>query len=209
MPTLRRLEWWHNDSAERTGGINSLSGVIRGCPKLEYLFLCGNSDYSRLRMECRQLVLPTYTPLSQVIVDSPIPEHGLDTLWEAFGRQLRTVEFGKHLRFLLSDNIPSCLEQCPHLSEFNYYLFFTCVPHIREPHESVTNIGLHAAVNAFLDERMAWEHIERHFSILTGTAFPALRSITMYGNWQGIVSHPCFPALRERVYNGGRVLIEQ
>ncbi|KAG5727015.1 hypothetical protein E4T56_gene16485, partial [Termitomyces sp. T112] len=151
LPSLRRLDWWYHSEAERSGGINSLSNVLQGTPNLEYLSVGGIAGYypvlrgpypvtleklRTLRLHhgsngflIRVMVnlwsLPT---LTNIIVDSPVAHTGLFHVWETFGAQLRTVEFGKHVRFMLDDHIAACLQGCPNLVELNYHIFFTMAP---------------------------------------------------------------------------------
>ncbi|TFK41949.1 hypothetical protein BDQ12DRAFT_677431 [Crucibulum laeve] len=229
LPSLRRLEWWHNNEAERSGGINSLGAVLRCAPNLEYLFVGGVVGLSYIGLDKDPICLPTLQTLrihlinglllrqivtrwslpalTRVITDSPVAEQGLDSVWETFGPQLKTVEFGKHMRFLLTDNISPCLKHCPSLEEFNYYLFFTEIPKATESHATLTTVGLNAAVNSFLvDGESVWSHLASHFDAWGGTTFPALRRIVLYGDWRSIIAHPRFPSLYKELQDRRHLL---
>lgn len=226
LPSLKRLEWWHHNEADRSGGINSLVGVLRSAPNLQFLFVGGVVGQSRVTLGKDPLYLPvletlrlhvvnglllrqivskwSLPALRRVIMDSPMVEHGLQGIWDAFGSQLRTVEFGKHLRFLIIDSITPCLRGCSYLEELNYFIFFTAPPEVPGISSPLTTIGLHAAVNSFLvDGPSIWNIIEQHFQAFTIEAFPNLRRILLYGQWRGITSHKLFTPVRERLHARG------
>ncbi|RDB29483.1 hypothetical protein Hypma_015939 [Hypsizygus marmoreus] len=211
--TLRRLDWWYHNEAERSGGINSLNAVLHTAPNLQYLSVGGVVGYGRVVIDTLPLSLPelhtlrlngsnglflrqlvelwSLPSLLHVIVDFPLAELGMNRIWDTFGSQLRTVEFGRHIRFLMNDHVTSCLRGCSNLVELNYFLFFTSTPDLKVPHTSITTIGLHAAVNELLqDGEAVCSHIERHFAIFMNGAFPALKRIFLFGEWRGIISHP-------------------
>lgn len=213
--SLRRLDWWLLNEAERSGGINSLGSVLRSAPNIQYLSIGGVVPYSRIRMdpvsepiclsELRTLRLHTghglflrqiqcwgLPALSRIILDSPVIGGSLEGIWQAFGSQLQVMEFGRHVRFLLADVLSACLLACPNLTEINYYLFFTAPPEIRHPHESINTVGLHAAANMlFQNDGEVCSHLEQHLEILKNS-LPALRRVVLYGEWEGISSHPRF-----------------
>ncbi|KAF8640757.1 hypothetical protein AX17_000407 [Amanita inopinata Kibby_2008] len=220
MPSLQCLEWWHNDEAEPSGGINSLCAVLCGVPRLRYLFIRGLVGQTRISLS-RAISLPELTTLrlhvvdglllhqvvrnwslpalSCLILDTPgLVAQGLFFIWKMFGPQLRTVEFGKHLRFLINDVITSCLRGCPQLEEINYYVLFTASPNLPESHGSLHTVGLHAAVNSFLVEPgSVWSLLEQHFEALLGGHLPSLRRIDLYGDWRAVLTHHRFiPILR-------------
>jgi hypothetical protein len=227
--SLRRLDWWLHNEAERTGGINSLGSVLRSAPNLQYLSVGGVVGCSRIRMdpESEALCLPelqtlrlhagnglflrqvqswVLPSLARVILDSPMIGGGLDGIWEAFGSQIQAIEFGRHIQFMLNDVISPCLLACPNLSEVNYYLFFTAPPELCNPHESITTVGLHAAVNMLLqDEAEVCSHLEQHFEILKNS-LPSLRRIILYGEWRGILSHPRLAPAWRSLYDRGTVV---
>ncbi|KAF8910011.1 hypothetical protein CPB84DRAFT_1764362 [Gymnopilus junonius] len=199
LPSLQRLEWWHHNEAERSGGINSLVAVLRGAPNLRYLFVGGvmgagfvilagkqselillpNLHIFRLNIRNGMLlhqilsrwILPSLTHL---ILDSPPVRGSLDDIWEKFGQQLEVVEFGKHTM---------------------------------QVHPSVSVVGLHAEVNGLLSNGdSVWGLIESHFEVLSGPKFPGLRRIILYGNWKPILGHRRFAPMRNKVWQNGRVL---
>jgi len=227
--SLRRLDWWLHNEAERTGGINSLGSVLRSAPNLQYLSVGGVVGRKRIRMdpESEPLCLPelqtlrlhagnglflrqirswALPALSTVILDSPMIGGGLDGIWEVLGSQIQVIEFGRHVQFMLNDFLAPCLLACPSLTELNYYLFFTAPPDIRDPHTSIVTIGLHAAVNMLLeDEGKVGSHLEQQFERLK-SSFPALQRINLHGEWRGIISHPRLASVWQSLYDRGTVI---
>ncbi|EKM55156.1 uncharacterized protein PHACADRAFT_255580, partial [Phanerochaete carnosa HHB-10118-sp] len=61
LRSLRRLDWWHINEAARSGGVNTLTEVIRAAPRLRYLSLGG--DLWLNLMERQPLALPHLTTL--------------------------------------------------------------------------------------------------------------------------------------------------
>lgn len=220
--SLRRLDWWLHNEAERTGGINSLGSVLRSAPNLQYLSIGGVVGYSRIRMESKPICLPRLQTLrlhagnglflrqiqswalpvlAKVILDSPMIGGGLDGIWEALGPRLQVIEFGRHVRFMVNDILAPCLLACSNLTEVNYYVFFTTPPNISDSHESITTVGLHASVNMLLqDDTDVCSHLEQHLEILK-RSLPALRRIVLYGEWGGIISHPQLALAWQSIYD--------
>ena len=227
--SLRRLDWWLYNEAERTGGINSLGSVLRSAPNLQYLSVGGVVGWSRIRMdpESEPLCLPelqtlrlhagngqllqqiqswTLPALSRVILDSPMIGGGLDGIWEVLGSQIQVIEFGRHVQFMLNDFLAPCLLGCPTLTELNYHPFFTAPPDIRNPHASIVTVGLHAAVNMVLqDEGEVCSHLEKQLEILK-SSLPALQRINLYGEWRGIISHPRLASAWQSLYDRDTVI---
>ncbi|KAK0198752.1 hypothetical protein F5146DRAFT_1020884 [Armillaria mellea] len=169
LPSLKRLEWWHNSEAERSGGINSLAAVLRSSPNISYLFIGGASE----------------------------------GLWESHGETIESVELGRHLRFMLGDEISLCLEHCPRLEEINYYLFFTAPPHFTGVHQNVHTVSLHAAHNMAMDHFDIWEHLEKHFDLLLGHSLPSLQTVRLFGDWSEIMEQPRFHHLYHALIDRG------
>ena len=212
--SLRRLDWWYNSEAERSGGINSLNAVLRSAPNLRYLSAGGVTGFGHVRTDTAPLSLPelhtlrlhrnsviflrqlvdswSLPSLSRIALDYPLMDAWMDILWESLGERLRTVELGKHVRFLLKDHITPCLQLCRGLTELNYFIFFAAVPSIEIIHTSISTIGLHASANDLLaDEGRPCGHIQWHFDILTNkSVFPVLRQILLYGDWKCILADP-------------------
>jgi len=117
----------------------------------------------------------------------------LDKLWETFGGQLQTIEFGKHVRFLLNDFISPCLQSCQRLNELNYFIFFAAVPSLQIPHAAISTVGLHAFINDMLHDggRTLFEHLKQHFDVLMDrNSLPSLLMIRLYGDWEALLSYP-------------------
>ncbi|EIN13857.1 hypothetical protein PUNSTDRAFT_21900, partial [Punctularia strigosozonata HHB-11173 SS5] len=204
LPSLRRLEWWHNDEACRTGGINSLTATLRSAPNLEVLAIGGQMRYycpnARESVELPKLTtmylrnrtnaifirevcswsLPAF---SSLVVESCANDLGLELLWDQLGSSLKTVELGSNMCFFVADRITRMLECCESLVELNYYVFFTDHFVFGGSHPSITCIQLHAQKNTVLDipDDMYWNHLGKHVSLLTRARFPELRSVVLHG----------------------------
>jgi hypothetical protein len=219
LSSLERLEWWHHNGASRSGGINSLGAVLRSAPNLRYLFVGGFIELSsigtepihlhalqtlRLYLVTRLFIFSRWSlpALTHVVLDLPVVG-----AWEMFGPQLQTVEFGRHLRFMIDDHLTPCIEKCPNLRNLNYYLFFTTPPHLSGSHPSLTCVGLHASVNSFLvEDESIWCHIKTHFVLFTRQTFPSLERLRLYGEWRGILSHPHFLPLQHALQAQGCII---
>ena len=228
LPTLQHLEWWHYNDAERSGGINSLSAVLRGAPNISYLFVGGVRSFSRLWLQegtfphlrtlrlgtinglfLHQIVSSWSLPsLTCIVLDSPLPDSGWGSIWNAFGRQLKAIEFGKNLRFFSYDQLSPCLNGCPGLEQLNFYPSFTAPAENIQPHTSLTTVRLHLAVNNLLYnvDDLVWDLLDRHFKILCGGDLPALRCIILHGNWNSILHHSRFIPIRERLQDTNIIL---
>ncbi|KII93415.1 hypothetical protein PLICRDRAFT_35622 [Plicaturopsis crispa FD-325 SS-3] len=211
LPSVKRLEWWQYDTATRTGGINSLRDVLLCTPNLQYLIVGGDLGWPGLMSGKATVALPalhtirfqrttpiflrrisqwTLPALTHVVFDTPVAiEHGtMQLFWETFGAQLRTVEFGKSLRFSVEDQLTPMLQLCPQLETVNYHVYFACPePALTQPHATLSAVGLHADGNPFGGED--WECMQKQFSFLCGDAFPALKKITLYGQWKFAEAH--------------------
>jgi len=210
---LRRLDWWYNNEAERSGGINSLNAVLRSAPNLRYLSLGGIPRFGRVPPDRSPLSLPnlhtlrlqknsvvflrqlvdwwSLPSLSRIALDYPLMAIWIYELFESFGEQLRTVEIGHDVRFLWKDHITPCLQLCHGLTELNYFIFFAAVPSIEIPHTSISTIGLHASANNLLQDGQRYDHVQQHLDILTNrNLFPVLRRIILYGDWKCMLSTP-------------------
>ena len=228
LPALQHLEWWHHNDAERSGGINSLSAVLRSAPNISYLFVGGVRTFSRLWLQegtfphlqtlrlgtvnglfLYQIVSSWSLPsLTYLVLDSPLPDSGWSSIWNAFGRQLKAIEFGKNLRFFSNDQLSPCLNGCPGLEQLNFYLYFTAPAENIQPHTSLTTIRLHAAVNELLSNADAavWDLIDHHFKVLCGSDLPALRRIILHGDWHSVLHHSRFISIRDKLQDTNRIL---
>jgi hypothetical protein len=228
LPALQHLEWWHYNDAERSGGINSLSAVMHGAPNISYLFVGGIRSFSRLWLQegtfphlqtlrlgtinglfLHQIVSSWSLPsLTYIVLDSPLPDSGWSSIWNAFGRQLKAIELGKNLRFFSNDQLSPCLNGCPGLKQLNFYLCFTAPAEYIQPHTSLTTVRLHAAVNDFLSHADAvfWDLIDHHFKVLCGNELPALRRIILHGDWQSVLHDSRFISIRDKLQDINRIL---
>ncbi|KAJ7166925.1 hypothetical protein C8R46DRAFT_1095548, partial [Mycena filopes] len=123
--SLRRLDWWNFPEASCSGGINSLLAVLSAAPNLEYLLIGIVRTHTATALLVRHIVSRWTLPaLENLVLDAPIVGLGEDMMWESLdqvGPQLKVVEYGKHLRFLLNENLaPGYLRGCPSLRELDY-----------------------------------------------------------------------------------------
>jgi hypothetical protein len=210
---LKRLEWWHYNDAARSGGINSLLDVLRHSPNLQYLAVGGEMWTSAptgnvlelpalktLRVRrinpvfVRQICQWRLPSLVHVVVDFPLEQNALETIWHVFGARLCTVEFARHVGFLLSDQITRFLRGCPQVKTFNYFLNFTSPPPIFDQHGALQCISLHAFPCAMVTDMIteAQERLRLHLAFLSRSTFPALRRIILYGDWEDMLRDPRF-----------------
>ena len=230
LPVLKRLEWWHHDEAERSGGINSLAAVLHGAPNLTYLFVGGISGFGRigigmqretpslLQLQTLRLCAINHLLLHQIVsrwslpsltcivLDTPLQDSNWRLIWDAFGSHLKAIEFGKHIRFLANNQLSPCLNGCPGLKELNFYIYFTLPEKDLQPHTNLTTVRLHAAVNQFLPDDALWQLIDAHFKVFCGSNLPALRHIILYGDWKPILHDPRFTSIQDKLREIGRFL---
>ncbi|CCM00014.1 uncharacterized protein FIBRA_02040 [Fibroporia radiculosa] len=217
LPSLKRLDWWHLSDAARSGGINSLGDVLQAAPNLLYLSLGG---YVRFTHLTRSLIsLPfletlrilrlnvlfvqqtcrwSLPGLRHLIIDTVEDISILESFWEAFGAQLRTVELGPSLSYYVYDSLSYILPGCPQLKALNYHIHFTAVPSsFRDTFGSLTTVGLHAHPNLLLPPESVeyWRRFQEHFAMLSGPAFPALKEVFLYGDWDSVVEDIRYPFL--------------
>ncbi|KAF9535879.1 hypothetical protein CPB83DRAFT_754229 [Crepidotus variabilis] len=229
LPSLRRLEWWHNMEAERSGGINSLADMLCSAPFLQYLFIGGvvgtthmgthrtsitMNQLETLRLHIRSGVLLRHIvsrwklpSLKRVILDSLPAREGTHILWDEFGAQLEAVELGRHLQFLVTDSLTTCLRSCPHLQQLNYYLFFSFPPQEFIRHASLSTVNIHAHVNPMLlGNGNAWHMVEQHFEFLCSSGLSSLRHINLYGDWRAIIYHPQFAKISQKLSDCSKIV---
>ena len=206
-----------------------MSAVLSVAPNLAYLYIAGLA--SNAKVIPRYLALPKLATLrlrvadglllyyivhrwklpalTHLILDVPSSaSQAFLMVWDKFGSQLRTVELGRHLRFLLEDAVAPCLRGCPLLEEINYYAQFTASPEIRQPHYSLKTVGLHYADNQYLTMLgSTWSSLEHHFNMLLGHRLPVLQRIVLHGDWTLVVANPLFQPILERSVRKGRFLV--
>jgi hypothetical protein len=198
---LTRLEWWHYSDAHRSGCINLIYDVFDNAPNLEYLAIAGqwNPDILTSR-RIRNVHLPRLETLrlrrlstsftreiqrwSLPSLSHLISEFGLAEVGERFRAQIRTLEFVADMRFYNEDRIGNVHASCPNLEELHYYVLFTCVPQAEVlASGTVTKIGLHAKANPGWTPADLVSHLNGHLEFVTGSGFPNLHTIALYGDW--------------------------
>ena len=204
--SLTRLEWWHYSDAHRSGGINLFYDVFDHAPNLEYLAIAGQWNPDVLASKrARKVHLPRLetlrlrrlsTSLTREIQRWSLPalfhiisEFGLSETEEGFRSQIRTLEFAADVRFYNEDRIGGILPLCPNLTEMHYYVLFTCVPAVRGQDQAfgtVETIGLHAKKNPGWTPVDLGGHLNNHLEFVTGQSFPNLRTLVLYGDWDGL-----------------------
>ncbi|KAH0838115.1 hypothetical protein J3R83DRAFT_6361 [Lanmaoa asiatica] len=227
LSSLTRLEWWHYNNAARSGGINSLTDVLRNAPSLQFLALGGEFWMNSMHLDS-QIRLPALTTLRlkrvnalfvwqirrwelpslvHVVADFPADNGGLEELWLHFGSQLCTVEFGRNIAFHLTDQISPFLRGCAGVKVFNYFINFTAPPTetLLVEQSSIQCVGIHAFPCAILDNN--WRHLNRHFDFLFSRFLPALKRIVLYGNWQQIIKDSRFSPALDRVTQKGCAIV--
>ena len=206
--SLTRLEWWHYSDAHRSGGINLFYDVFDNAPNLEYLAIAGqwNPDVLASKRP-RKVHLPRLetlrlrrlsTSLTREIQKWSLPamfhvisEFGLSETEEGFRSQIRTLEFVADVRFYNEDRIGGILPLCRSLKEIHYYVLFTCLPAVRvqgQAFGTVETIGLHAKRNPSWTPVDLGGHLNNHIEFVTGPIFPNLRTLVLYGDWDGLLA---------------------
>ena len=227
LPSLTRLEWWHYNNAARSGGINSLTDVLRNAPSLQFLALGGEFWMNSMRLDT-PIRLPALKTLRlkrvnalfvwqigrwelpslvHVVADFPTEHGGLEELWLQFGSQLCTVEFGRNVAFHMSDQISVFLQRCAGVKVFNYFINFTAPPteSLLVEQSSLECIGIHAFPCGILNDDRS--HLNHHFEFLSSHFLPALKRIVLYGNWeQTIKDSHISPALDRLTQKGCAIL---
>ena len=224
FPSLKRLDWWHLNEAARTGGINSLADVLKVAPNLEYLSVGGEIWPSYLSTP--NVHLPRLTTLrfrrvnaffvlklcrwqlpalAHLVFDQFQNPEAYWPLWEAYGSQVRSVEFGLSLKFYVIDFLAYVFAGCPGLEELNCYAHFTHPPPTTRTMEKLHTVGMHAHPNSFYPERSEeyWAHLERHFAAWSEPAFPALKNIMLYGDWEAVVADKEFERITKPLREKG------
>lgn len=224
LPALKRLDWWHNNEAARTGGINSLPHVLGQAPNLEYLSIGGELWQSflyappvelprlttlRLRRVNAFYVMAlarwTCPALSHLVFDAMPVAEIFEPLWSAFGAQARTVELGVSLKFYVHDFLALVFAGCPRLAELNYYVHFTHAPVPPRAQEELCTVGLHALPNSFYEAGSPdfWAHLGQHLGTYTEELFPALQRVKLYGDWSAVRGEEEFERLVEPLRKRG------
>lgn len=227
LSSLTRLEWWHYNNAARSGGINSLTDVLRNAPSLQFLVLGGDFWMNSMHLD-PPIRLPALTTLRlkrinalfvwqirrwelpslvHIIADFLADHGGLEELWLHFGSQLCTVEFGRHIAFYLTDQISPFLRGCVGVKVFNYFINFTAPPTeaLLVEKSSLQCVGIHAFPCGVLDDD--WRHIIRHFDFLSSRFLPALKRVILYGNWEQIITDSRISPALDRLTRKGCAIL--
>ncbi|KIK48365.1 hypothetical protein CY34DRAFT_798183 [Suillus luteus UH-Slu-Lm8-n1] len=221
---LKRLEWWHYNDATRSGGINSLLDVLQNSPNLQYLVVGGEMltsaqtgnvlELPALKTLRLRRINPLFVhricqwrlpSLVHIVVDFPLEQNALDTIWQVFGARLCTVEFARHVGFLLSDQTTRFLRGCPQVKTFNYFLNFTSPPPIFGQQCALQCISLHAFPCGMVTDMItaAQDRLRLHLAFLSRSSFPALRRIVLYGDWENMILDPRFVEFTQTMTSRG------
>ncbi|VDC08024.1 unnamed protein product [Peniophora sp. CBMAI 1063] len=234
LPALKRLEWWQDNSACCTGGINSLDDVLKAAPHVQYLTFGGQMFITALRQQqrlhlpelhtlrlravnaiaIRQLCFWSTPVLDHLILDdAPSNAEMLDTLWENVGEQLQAVELGRDEHFRCHDYVATVLTVCPGVRELNCRVLYTAAPSLGDkfsatiPHTSLNRIGLHAVHFPAEAPETLWDHLRAHFSAYSRDAFPGLREFALYGEeWSSFCADPRFREIQSAVKAAERTI---
>lgn len=217
LPALRRLDWWHNNFAYRTGGVNALPDVLEAAPNLEYISLGGEmlpntampaplslTHLKTLRVRginpiyVRQLRNWDAPRLRTVVLETLTHPYTFPLLWDTIpASQIETVELGAHLHFLARDYLALVIGGCPNLRELNYRIFFAAEPKWGdvEPHTHLRRVRWQAFTNHSMPVESVWYWIWIHaHAFMNRTLFPALEEIVLYGKEWTAFSHDLEPA---------------
>jgi F-box-like len=236
LPTLRRLEWAFDPegAAPRTGGINALADVLRASPALEVLVLIGpmpfTSIYQRplpplkrlttLRLQdgaglcplvARQATYWALPALENVVVEGPTHAEVLETLWEAFGEQVRVLELEVGDRMLVHE-LQRIIGACTVLEVLNLHaLRRTAVslpPLCQYAHDTLRRVGLCVDSDDAGEWNASMWMTVGEFVGQFGEGCPELREVVVYVQDVGVAAQsPQYDALRERLSSSGRQLL--
>ncbi|TFK26702.1 hypothetical protein FA15DRAFT_615363 [Coprinopsis marcescibilis] len=210
FPCLKRLEWWNESYGVNSSGVNSLGLVLQNAPNLRYLVLASFGEGSQAVTDEVPVDLPNLDTLrlngvsaipmfyiitrwnlpslSRLILDVPVIGPLFPQFSDLMGSQLQVLELGKHVRFMMKDEVCAYLRTCPNLKEINYHVYFTAVP---EPTDEVDvfpmveTVGLSSASNMMvLAEDARWEMVQGHINFLAGKSLPRLKRVVLHGKWE-------------------------
>ncbi|VDB86617.1 unnamed protein product [Peniophora sp. CBMAI 1063] len=217
LPALRRLDWWHNNFAYRTGGVNALPDVLQVAPNLEYLSLGGEmlpntampAPISLPRLQTLRVrgINPIYVRqlrnwdapvLRTIILESLTHPYTFQSLWETISAsQIEIVELGAHMQFLARDYLALVLEGCKNLQELNYRIFFTAEPNWgdAEPHKHLKRVRWQAFTNHTMPVESVWYWVRIHAdALMNRTLFPALEEVVLHGEEWSTLGRDLEPA---------------
>ncbi|KAJ3492147.1 hypothetical protein NLI96_g226 [Meripilus lineatus] len=228
LTSLQRLDWWHNNDASRTGGINSLPEVVLAAPNLKYLTLAGDvwlgllhtppvelAKLTTLRLRRVNVLFIqligrwTLPSLDTLILDTAASVYTLQGLLEVYAEQLRSVELGKSLAFTVHSVLQSILDRCNNLKQLNYYIYFVAPPDPDTPiscGDTLETVGLHAHRAEIITNHFAWSHLQKHLQLFSQPAFTRLKRVLLYGDWDNIISDPLYPKLVQKLVDRGCVV---
>lgn len=229
LTSLQRLDWWHHNDASRTGGVNCLPEVLLAAPNLQYLTLAGDvwlgllqtppvelPNLTTLRLQavnilfvqliCRWSLPSLQTLVVESFAHSPATLQGI---WTKFGKQIKRVELGRNLKFLVTNFLSTLLTHCEELQELNYYVHFTAPIDPQSPviwHRVLETVRLHAHFHTAVPYDVLWEQLVRHLQLYSRPSFSRLKRVLLYGNWEAVMSSPEYPSLVKKLLDRGCVV---
>ena len=145
FPALHRLEWAFDKTgaAARTGGINSLTDMLKAAPSLSELVLTGRMPHAALRQDrislralrtlrfragacgCPYLDLQTsfweMPALENIVVEGGGGRSkAMDELWGTFGGKVRVVQLELGGEGMWMGDVREIIIACPQLEELNF-----------------------------------------------------------------------------------------
>ena len=145
LPVLHRLEWAFEKTgaAEVTGGINSLTDMLKAAPSLSELVLTGRMPHAAVCQDrvtlralrtlrfragacgCPFLDLQTsfweMPALENIVMEGcRARARSFEELWGTFGRQVRVVQLELGGKGMWMDDVGEIVNACPKLEEFNF-----------------------------------------------------------------------------------------
>jgi len=114
------------------------------------------------------------------------------------------------MRFYNEDRIRDALPLCSGLREMHYYVLFTGPPAVRVQDQAfgtVETIGLHAKRNPSWTPVDLGGHLNNHIEFVTGPIFPNLRTLVLYGDWDGLLA--VIPLLESSIFSSRITVIRK
>lgn len=131
--------------------------------------------------------------LKNLITDSSLTRGTFSSL---FGPQIEVIEFLAD-EALHNDACLDVLNKCPNVRDLNYYIQFASFSHLPFRHEKLECVRLHSGANYMLDDE--WAAVTQQLDIFAGKSFPALKRISLRGDWDKFIKEPAFDVLRDAI----------